>query len=459
MPLESETYIKNADVVPGNLADMYRDHLLTDLALCVQGRCFPVHKVVVAAGSPYFLALLTNDMSEGQAASLDVNDVSEDIFEQVLSFMYRGEAKLNGFSFAAQLLAVADRFLMSDLAHMTLQAVKQHATVGDYPELLVEGQRLFIQDLEAFAFARCCQHFTELRSLGALLDLPFATMMELLRSRFLVIEHELQVLDVALSWLERNCRETADDSAMELVPQVVGAIHFWDINPASLPDFWPRLAPYCSGVLTCRFILCGLGRAGSPGGDLAVKPSKTETASRWLLHRVAGERESQELAHQLVDFATERPERGHLGAELLALRKDATIKNAVLNMMQQRFDAEAARTQSRSSSIPRCGEFLCLADFMTSLIGRDMLACTVIQNHVLPALARANSDTGWLLLCTLRHGVLQKWEQRALNSRAALKAVIDKLREVLEDELNTTNSPWLRLELRQAIEDIRARCG
>jgi len=160
-----------------------------------------------------------------------------------------------------------------------------------------------------------------------------------------------------------------------------------------------------------------------------------------------------------VDFATERPERGHLGAELLALRKDATIKNAVLNMMQQRFDAEAARTQSRSSSIPRCGEFLCLADFMTSLIGRDMLACTVIQNHVLPALARANSDTGWLLLCTLRHGVLQKWEQRALNSRAALKAVIDKLREVLEDELNTTNSPWLRLELRQAIEDIRARCG
>lgn len=435
--------VTNVDVVPSNLADLLKDAVLTDLTLNVQGRPFRVHKVILAAGSPYFRSLLTNTMSDSHATALDVNDVSEDVFAAVLSFMYKGEAHLVEYAFAAQLLAVADRFLMSDLAHMTLQAIKEHAIVEDFPELLVESKRLFIHDLEAFAFARCCQHFVELPKTNAFLELPFSALLDLIRSGFLLVQSEMQVLDVALSWLEGDCNHERTDTT-ELLKEIVGAIQFSHVEPVDLPTFWPRLDMHCTDLETCRTVLCGLGRA-------RVADKATETSFRWLLQEPESDEDILSHATQLFEFVLERPERGQLCAELLALRQEATIKRAVIHMTQDRFESEfgADKTpNAQSIGVPRCSELLVLADFMTCLIGKGIMASCVLTRFVLPQLVKANSDSGWLLLCTLRHGLLQRPETNNV------KEVIKTLRDTLEAELANTSFPWLKLELRKAVEEL-----
>mmetsp|Transcript_116773 Transcript_116773/g.325387 ORF Transcript_116773/g.325387 Transcript_116773/m.325387 type:complete len:451 (+) Transcript_116773:44-1396(+) len=449
MPLASAS-VKNPGVVPNNLAELFKTSVLTDFTLRVQGRCFAVHKVVLAAGSPYFRALLTTDMSDSRAETLEVPDVSEDVFEAVLSFMYKGEAQLEGFTFATRLLSAADCFMMSDLAHMTLQAIKQHATVEDFPELLVESHRLFIQDLEAFALARCCQHFAALSRTAAFLTLPFDALLQLLQSRFLVIENELAVLDAALSWLEGHRENQSQDRAL-VAKQIIAYIHFHDVDPAALPRFWPRLACHCSDFDSCRRVLCGLGRAG-------MMDATVDTSSRWLLQRVETEKDKQELAKQLFEFGTERPERGNLCVELLAMRQDDGIRRRVVNMVQDMFDTEVDSNENRNSpdrSMPRCGELLALADLITNLIGKDMLHPSITTKYVLPKLANLNSDTGWLLLCNIRHGLLRRLEQAEEPSRRFIERIIQELRGRLEEELGSTAFPWLRLELQNAVQELR----
>lgn len=75
------------------LAQMNKMRLRTDfcdVGLRVGGRVFRVHRLVLAASSPYFSALFSGGMREADKEEVHILGVEADVFKILLDFIYTG---------------------------------------------------------------------------------------------------------------------------------------------------------------------------------------------------------------------------------------------------------------------------------------------------------------------------------------------------------------------------------
>lgn len=75
------------------LAQMNKMRLRTDfcdVGLKVGGRVFRVHRLVLAASSPYFSALFSGGMREADKEEVQILGVETGVFEVLLDFIYTG---------------------------------------------------------------------------------------------------------------------------------------------------------------------------------------------------------------------------------------------------------------------------------------------------------------------------------------------------------------------------------
>ena len=75
-------------VKPSHYADEY-----SDVALVVDGQRFRAHRVILAARSDYFRALLYGGMKESQLSEIELKDTSLAAFKHLLRYIYTGQAR------------------------------------------------------------------------------------------------------------------------------------------------------------------------------------------------------------------------------------------------------------------------------------------------------------------------------------------------------------------------------
>ena len=61
---------------------------LCDIILIVEGMEFPVHKIVLAAGSPYFQAMFTSSFKEKDESRQEIHGISHETFSTILDYIY-----------------------------------------------------------------------------------------------------------------------------------------------------------------------------------------------------------------------------------------------------------------------------------------------------------------------------------------------------------------------------------
>ena len=66
-----------------------------DVGLRVGGRVFRVHRLVLAASSPYFTALFSGRMSEADKEEVQILGVEAKVFEVLVEFIYTGDVLLS----------------------------------------------------------------------------------------------------------------------------------------------------------------------------------------------------------------------------------------------------------------------------------------------------------------------------------------------------------------------------
>ena len=68
--------------------------MLSDVVLSLDGKDFRAHKVVLAARSPFLKCLFELDNKEGKTSVIDVSDMNDGTLEDLLRFIYTGEAEV-----------------------------------------------------------------------------------------------------------------------------------------------------------------------------------------------------------------------------------------------------------------------------------------------------------------------------------------------------------------------------
>jgi len=86
----------------------------SDICFIIDGQEIKAHKTVLSARSPVFAAMFRSNMKEKGMSRIDIPDVTQDIFNALLHFMYTDRVQLTEAS-AELLLAAADKYLLASL--------------------------------------------------------------------------------------------------------------------------------------------------------------------------------------------------------------------------------------------------------------------------------------------------------------------------------------------------------
>ncbi|XP_065199693.1 protein roadkill-like [Planococcus citri] len=102
---------------------LLNDEETCDVIIDINGKKYPAHKTILAARSPVFKAMFKHNMTENQRNCVEIKDIDEKIFEEVLRYIYTGKVtKLQDMAF--ELMPVADKYILSELKDMCFNSMK-----------------------------------------------------------------------------------------------------------------------------------------------------------------------------------------------------------------------------------------------------------------------------------------------------------------------------------------------
>jgi hypothetical protein len=130
---------------PGILNQQYADIRLR----LPSGGVYPAHRVVLASQSPYFNAMFLGGLKESSQAEINLMDLDEDVFVDVLKYVYQRDFSVDEVSqhgilqvlVAASALQVADlaldleNILVGNADHENAEELAEFAQSGNYQRL------------------------------------------------------------------------------------------------------------------------------------------------------------------------------------------------------------------------------------------------------------------------------------------------------------------------------------
>jgi speckle-type POZ protein len=179
---------QDSQPVLDHLLNLWKTKTLADVEFRCNGKSIKAHTLILASGSPILAAMFRNDLIEKQKRVVEILEIKANIFENLLQYIYTGEAALETkVEDVSQLLIAADKYgvetlkeecamyLSKDLkvenaarylviAHLhnstvlhesTLQFMSQNAKavcarkdwmdiIKDYPELCFQATQLMV---------------------------------------------------------------------------------------------------------------------------------------------------------------------------------------------------------------------------------------------------------------------------------------------------------------------------
>ena len=89
--------VNHISILSDNLSALYLSETFSDITLIVDGHRLPAHRVLLAARSDYFRALLYGGMKESQESDIEIKVTSLQAFKYLMKYLYCGHIQLKSF--------------------------------------------------------------------------------------------------------------------------------------------------------------------------------------------------------------------------------------------------------------------------------------------------------------------------------------------------------------------------
>lgn len=125
-----------------NVIHSFLEHIFTaadfsDMAIVIGEKKIPVHKIILAANSPVFLAMFKTNMSESMNKQIVVTDTEVDVMEKVINFMYTGVIHPTlDIDALISILEVADKYEIMTLQKLCEQKLSEKIRIENVLEIL-----------------------------------------------------------------------------------------------------------------------------------------------------------------------------------------------------------------------------------------------------------------------------------------------------------------------------------
>nr|XP_042909499.1 speckle-type POZ protein-like [Parasteatoda tepidariorum] len=152
---------KCVDVIK-NLKSIYEQSVLTDFDIKVGDKSFPVHKNILAAHSPVFMKMMTNDFMESKTNSFTITDAVPEVFELFLRSLYGGELENQSWDSLKELYYLVDKYDVGFLKVECTDAVISCLSVDLVCEILKLAYSFSNSDLKTVAINFAVNHIKKI---------------------------------------------------------------------------------------------------------------------------------------------------------------------------------------------------------------------------------------------------------------------------------------------------------
>ena len=109
----------------------------SDIKLTVNGKDFHAHKIMLAARSSVFAAMFEHEMTENINNTVNITDISYNIFEEVLRYIYTGKISSLSDETAIELLVAADKYELNRLKIICEVFIGKNLTKDNVTDILI----------------------------------------------------------------------------------------------------------------------------------------------------------------------------------------------------------------------------------------------------------------------------------------------------------------------------------
>ncbi|XP_039211997.1 kelch-like protein 32 isoform X1 [Crotalus tigris] len=206
------------DAVLAALNQQRNDGILCDITLIAEEQKFPAHKAVLAACSDYFRAMFSLCMVESCADEVNLHGITGIGLKQALDFAYTGQVLLEP-GVIQDVLAAGSHLQLLEMLSLCSHYLIQELNSFNYLDLYKLADLFNLNLLEKAVVDFLVKHLSELLNNhpDEVLALPYCLIQEVLKSDQLTSLSEEQIWQLAVRWLEHNCRYQYMDELLQYV--------------------------------------------------------------------------------------------------------------------------------------------------------------------------------------------------------------------------------------------------
>ncbi|XP_061752876.1 actin-binding protein IPP isoform X1 [Nerophis ophidion] len=209
-----------------------------DVRLRVGGRVFKVHRLVLAAASPYFSALFSLGMSEAAKEEVEILGVDGDTFEVLLGFVYTGAMDVTVDN-VQELMLAADMLQLNEIVSICGDFLKGQMDSSNCVGMFQFLEQIACVKMLEFSENYIHGHFLEVCIGDEFKGLSKDQIVKLLRSEELRIEDEYQVFTAAMDWVLHDVGKRK-----KYVVEVLEPVRFPLLSPQRLFKYIEDIADF-----------------------------------------------------------------------------------------------------------------------------------------------------------------------------------------------------------------------
>ena len=205
----------STDRVLKGLEELRNQKLLCDVHLVAEGAAFPAHRVVLAAGSPYFQAMFTGGFKENQMSEITLNDTSSEGLKCVLDAIYTGELLLTEEKVCA-VLPLASLLQLNEMVKFCEGFFVANVSTQSCLSFLSAAEKYDLQEAVDECNKYILENFDTISKLAEFTNLSKEQLCYYISDDRLKTPHgEMEVYRATIKWFEanRSAEGTGDDSS------------------------------------------------------------------------------------------------------------------------------------------------------------------------------------------------------------------------------------------------------
>ncbi|GLV34165.1 Keap1 [Carabus blaptoides fortunei] len=222
-----DDYVKNAMKM---MYMMRSHHMLTDVVLEVGPELFYAHKVVLAAGSPYFKAMFTGGLRECEMNKVKLQGVCPTAMARLMNFMYTGRIRVTENT-VCQLLPAATMFQVSNVIEACSQFLEKQLDPSNAIGIANFAEQHGCNELYKKANQFIERHFTQICQEEEFLQLSAIQLISLIKRDELNVQEEKEVYTAVLKWVKYD-----EDNRHSKMEHILCAVRCQYLTPNFLKE-------------------------------------------------------------------------------------------------------------------------------------------------------------------------------------------------------------------------------